>query len=290
MRTTLAIISIIVVLVLGFFLFTNLYTPAVSKNYGKVDYKLYTGSLDNQPLIVAFGGSQGGNTWTESYWSEIRRDFLNQGYAILSIGYAGTENTPETIERISLNAIYDTIKQVSRHPKIDSDKIALLGSSKGGELVLNLASRFDDIDAVVALVPSHVTYPGYTVTGNTSSWMYNDQEVEFIRIPFFKYIYKLLTTGDMSQVALEILKEEGRSFEQAEIKVEQINGPLLLLSAKNDEAWPSDYMSNKIVRRLEINRFEHHYEHFMFEGSHYDTKQHFDVVFKFLDKHFKAGH
>lgn len=288
-RIVLSVLSIIIVLVLGFFLFTKLYTPEISENYGKVDYKLYTGNSDNQPLIVAFGGSQGGNTWTENYWAEKRNDFLNQGYAVLSIGYANTENTPEIIERISLNAIYDTIKKVSQHPKIDPNKIAILGSSKGGELVLNLASRYDDIDAVVALVPSHVTFPGYTITANTSSWMYNGKEVEFIQIPFFKYIWKLLTVRGVSQVAREILEEEKTSYEHAEIKVEQINSPILLLSAKNDEAWPSDYMSNQVVNRLEENQFEHHYEHFMFEGSHYDTKKHFDVVFEFLDEHFKAG-
>lgn len=277
------------VLVLGFFFFTKLYTPTLSENYGKVDHKLYTGNSENQPLVVAFGGSQGGNTWTEKYWSGMRNTFLDQGYAVLSIGYANTENTPEIIDRISLNAIYDTIRQVSQHPKIDSERIALLGSSKGGELVLNLASRYDDIDAVVALVPSHVTFPGYTITANTSSWMYNDKEVEFIHIPFLKYIWKILTIRDVSQVAREILEEGKTSNEHAEIKVEQINSPILLLSAKNDEAWPSGYMSNQVVNRLEENQFEHHYEHFMFQGSHYDTKKHFNVIFKFLDEHFKAG-
>ncbi|MEM6737172.1 MAG: acyl-CoA thioester hydrolase/BAAT C-terminal domain-containing protein, partial [Bacteroidota bacterium] len=216
-------------------------------------------------------------------------NFLNQGYAVLSIGYANTENTPEIIERISLNAIYDTIKKVSQHPKIDANKIAILGSSKGGELVLNLASRYDDIDAVVALVPSHVTFPGYTITANTSSWMYNDKEVEFVHLPFFKYLWKKLCARGNSQIIQEILEENEKLYEKDAINVEKINGPVLLLSAKNDRAWPSDYMSNQVVNRLEENQFEHHYEHFMFEGSHYDTKKHFDVVFTFLDEHFKAG-
>ncbi|MEL7004111.1 MAG: acyl-CoA thioester hydrolase/BAAT C-terminal domain-containing protein [Bacteroidota bacterium] len=284
----LIVLSIIVVLVIGFFLFTILYTPEISDNYGRVDHKLYVGNSDNQPLIVAFGGSQGGNTWTENYWSEKRNNFLNQGYAVLAIGYANTENTPKIIERISLNAIYDTIKQVSQHPKIDSERIVLLGSSKGGELVLNLASRYDDIDAVIALVPSNVTFPGYTITANTSSWMYNDKEVEFIHLPFFKFLWKKLYAGGNSQVLREIMVEDEKLCEKGEINVENISGPILLLSAKNDEAWPSDYMSNQIVKRLEKNQFEHHYEHVMFEGSHHDTKKHFDVVFKFLDEHFNV--
>lgn len=285
-RMALAVISSMVIFIFGLFLFVKLYTPALPASYGKVDHKLYIGNPGNQPLIVAFGGSQGGNTWTEDYWAGMRNKFLDQGYAVLSIGYANTPNTPGTIERISLNAIYDTIKQVSKHPKIDPNKIALLGSSKGGELVLNLASRYDDIDAVVALVPSHVTFPGYTITANTSSWMYNDREVAFIDFPFLKYLWGYYVKGDL-QIMREILMEKEMSYKNAEIEVEKINAPILMLSATNDEAWPSDYMSDQIVKRLEKNQFKHHYEHFKFEGSHYDTKKHFDVVFEFLDEHFR---
>ena len=71
------------------------------------------------------------------------------------------------------------------------------------------------------------------------------------------------------------------------IEVERINGPILLLSAIDDELWPSKYMSDKIVNRLEENQFKYYYQHFSFEGGHYDTKKHFDVVFKFLDEHFR---
>lgn len=286
-RIAITTVSIIAILVFCLFLFVEFYTPSLSENYGKVDAKLYLGDSDNQPLIVAFGGSQGGNSWTEDHWSEIRNRFLQQGYAVLSIGYANTENTPETIDRISLNAIYDTIKGMSTHPKIDTSKIALLGSSKGGELVLNLASRYDDIDAVVALVPSHVTFPGYTITANTSAWMYDDKEVEFIQIPYYKLIWAVLK--DDPQTMRKILLESEESSKDAQIEVEKINASILLLSAQNDEAWPSDYMSDQVMKRLEENQFKYHYEHFSFEGSHYDTKKHFDVVFKFLDEHFRLN-
>lgn len=279
------IIAVLVVatIILGLYLFFSFYKPSLSKKYGKVDAQLYIGDSDNQPLIVAFGGSQGGNTWTEDYWAEMRNRFLQQGYAVLSIGYFNTANTPAVLDRISLNAIYDTIISVSKHPKINKNKIALLGSSKGGELVLNLASIYEEIDAVVALVPSHVTFPSMTITGNTSSWTYNDKELSAIKIPF-KAAWHLIQ-GDV-QRSLNIIFENEKYWKDAAIEVEKINCPILLVSAKNDELWPSDYMSEKIEERLKENQFKYYYQHVSFEGKHHDTKKHFKVVFEFLNEHF----
>ena len=117
-------VSIIIILIFALFIFIKFYTPPLSENYGKVDTQLFLSDLDNQPLIVAFGGSQGGNTWTEDYWALMRNRFLEQGYAVLSIGYFNTVNIPVNCDRISIGAIYDTIKSISSHPKINKDKIA----------------------------------------------------------------------------------------------------------------------------------------------------------------------
>src|SRR5688572_11255529 len=178
------LIVVVAILMLVHYLLFKFYKPPRSENYGRVDAQLFVGDSLNQPLLVAFGGSQGGNTWSEDYWSEMRNRFLQQGYAVLSIGYFKTERTPETLDRISLNAIYDTIKRTSHHPKINPDKIALLGSSRGGELVLVLASKYDDIDAVVALVPSHRVLPAGAITPNSSAWTFDDQELPYLPIPY----------------------------------------------------------------------------------------------------------
>jgi dienelactone hydrolase len=284
-RLLLITITLLVFLAVGLYLFTTFYIPPLSQNYGKVDARLFVGEKNNQPLIVAFGGSQGGNTWSEPYWAKIRSEFVRQGYAVLSIGYFNTPHTPERCDRISLNAIYDTIKKVSKHPKVNARKIALLGSSKGGELVLNLASRYAEIDAVVALVPSHVTFPAAISTGNTSTWMYHDGQVPTFDVPLAAIWLFLI---GKPQKGLELIFKEEKYWRKAAIEVEKIKGPVLILSAVDDQAWPSQYMSEKIVERLKDNQFGYYFEHFSFQGGHYATKNHFDVVFKFLDEHFKS--
>jgi hypothetical protein len=136
----------------------------------------------------------------------------------------------------------------------------------------------------VALVPSHVTFPSITLTGSTSSWAYNDKELTAIKTPL-KAVWRLLF-GD-AQGSLKIIFEHEKYWKDAVIPVEKINGPILLLSAKNDKLWPSDYMSEKIVERLTNNQFKYYFQHFSFEGKHHDTKKHFDIVFHFLNEHYK---
>ncbi len=276
---------IIALLAASLVLFATFYIPPWPENHGKVDAQLFVGDKNNQPLIVAFGGSQGGNTWTEPYWAAMREEFLAQGYAVLSIGYFNTSTTPPKLDRISLDAIYDTIIQVSKHPQINREKIALLGTSKGGELVLNLASRYPAIDAVVALVPAHITFPAGGTLTNTSSWMYHRQQVPAVEVPLAA-LWQFLK-GNTQKGLMLILKKE-KYWEKAAIAVEKIKGPILLLSAVDDEAWPSHYMSERIVDRLKAKQFKHHYQHFSFTGGHSAGKKHFDKVFTFLNQHFKT--
>jgi uncharacterized protein len=275
-------IILVTILFFGLFLFVNFYTTPLSENNGKVDAQLFVGDAENQPLIVAFGGSQGGNTWTEGHWSEERTKFLNRGYAVLSIGYFNTERTPETLDRISLNAIYDTIKSISNHPKIDNDKIMLLGTSRGGELVLNLASRYNDFDAVVALVPSHMRFPGSTA--NSPAWTFNGEELPYLPVPFRAVIASI---AGKKRKAWEIILENEKYMPEAEIEVEKINCPILLLSARDDQEWPSQYMCDKIVNRLSNSNYAYYYQHISVDGGHYAMKKHFDKVFEFVENHFQ---
>lgn len=271
------------ILVVGLFIFLETYTPPITDKQGKVQTRLYLGESDNQPLIVGFGGSEGGNAWDSDFWKPTRDQFLAKGYAFLAIGYFGSEDTPENLDRISLNAIHDAILRIAENPKINSEKIAVIGGSKGGELVLNLASYFNDIDAVVAMSPSHVSFAGLTVMSHTSSWTLDGQELPFAPTPYSAV--PDMISGDIL-AAYNIILENKESVEKALIPIEQISGSILLLSATQDEAWPSEYMCNQMIERLKSKNFNHPYDHISIEGSHTAPAKHFDLVFDFFEKHF----
>ncbi len=274
--------GIIVVFLITIVFFLGWRTPSLSDNHGKMDTHLYLSDSINQPLIVAFGGAGGGNDWERNYLKGKRDSILAQGFAVLAIGYYNTENSPGYLDRISLNAIADTILSIARRTsQIDTSRIFLMGGSKGGELVLNLASRYSCFKGVIALSTPHVSFPALTISANTSSWMYNNQEVTYVPAPF-KTIWPALKR-DLFQ-AHSIMLENTEAVALAEIEVEKINGPILIISADEDEIIPAAKMSEQLVERLKRKNFNHPYQHVVVNGSHIEPLNHFDKVYAFLDR------
>lgn len=81
----------------------------------------------------------------------------------------------------------------------------------------------------------------------------------------------------------EMLTDQ-EAVDRAAIAVENINGPILLLSATRDEFWPSMEMSELIVARLRRNDFRYAIEHVAVEGDHASPQQRVDLVDAFLDE------
>jgi esterase/lipase len=210
-----------------------------------------------------------------------RDSILAHGFAVLAIGYFKTENSPGSLDRISLNAITDTILSIAKRiPQIDTARIILMGASKGGELVLNLASRYSCFKGVIALSTSHISFPAITISANTSSWMHNEREVTYVPAPF-KTLWPALK-GDLLG-AFSMMLENTEAVTKAEIEVEKINGPIFILSAEQDEQWPAKEMSEQLVERLKQKNFTHRYEHIVVKGTHIEPLNHFDKVYAFLD-------
>jgi uncharacterized protein len=279
MKMKFAMIAVLFLVVI--FFYVGWRTPSLSSNHGKMDTHLYLSDSASQPLIVAFGGGSGGNDWERNYLKDKRDSLLAHGFAVLAVGYFKTDNSPSSLDRISLNAIADTVLSIARRtPQIDTARIILMGASKGGELVLNLASRYSCFKGVIALSTSHVSFPAITLSANTSSWMYNDQEVIYAPAPF-KTIWPALQ-GDLLG-AFSIMLENTEAVAQAEIEVEKINGPILILSADQDEQWPATTMSQQLMERLARKNFAHPYEHMVVKGMHIEPLNHFDKVYAFLD-------
>lgn len=283
-RTKRILLIIPLVLIAGIiYIFT--YVPSLPKESGVVETLLYLGNSDNQPLIVAFGGAEGGIDWHRNHMKGKRDSLIQKGYAILAIGYFNADGTPRNLDRISLDAISDTIMSIAKKNKIDESKIALIGGSKGGELILNLASRYNQYKAVIALSTSNVTFPAITWYSNTSSWTYKGNEVPYVPAPL-KTISPALK-GDL-YTAFSMMLEDEEAVKNAEIHVENINGPILILSGKNDDQWPATSMSNRIIERLKENNFKFHKEHIILDGGHIEPMKHFNLVYDFLEKHLPA--
>jgi dipeptidyl aminopeptidase/acylaminoacyl peptidase len=261
------------------------YVPPIPKEQGIVETKLFLGKGEKQPLIVAFGGGGGGNDWSRTYLKEKRDSLNNKGYAILAIGYFNSNGTPSSLDRISLDAIRNSIISVAKHPKIDGARIILMGGSRGGELVLNLASRYNDFKGVIAMSSSNVSFPALTWSANTSSWTYKNQEIPYV--PATLETISPALKGDL-YTAYSMMLENKEAVKKAEIEVENINGSVLLISGVNDDQWPATEMSDQIIKRLQQNKFNHYYSHIKLNGGHIAPLENFKLVYEYLDTHFKT--
>ena len=280
-KRTKILLTISLILIAGIiYVFT--YVPPLSEQHGVVETKLYLGNSDNQPLIVTFGGGGGGNDWTRNYMKGKRDSLIEKGYSVLAIGYFKSNGTPKNLDRISLDAISDTIMNIAQNDKIDATKIALIGGSKGGELILNLASRFNHFNAVIAMSTSNVSFPAITWSANTSSWTYKNKEVAYVPAPL-KTISPALK-GDL-YTAHSMMLENEQTVKKAEIAVENINCPILIMSGKDDDQWPATEMSDRIMERLKNNNFKYYKEHAILDGGHIEPLRQFNLVCEFLETH-----
>src|SRR5690606_16515467 len=85
--------------------------------------------------------------------------------------------------------------------------------------------------------------------------------------------------------AFEAMLANEQAVKRAAIAVENINGPILLLSATQDEFWPSMEMSEAIVERLRDKAFPFAVEHVAVGGNHEAPQSRLDLVDAFLEEH-----
>ena len=70
-------------------------------NYGKIDSQLFAKEGTIQPLLVYFGGSEGGNSMTKERHIIERKMYTDKGYAMLAIGYFGMEGIPKELDEMA---------------------------------------------------------------------------------------------------------------------------------------------------------------------------------------------
>jgi pimeloyl-ACP methyl ester carboxylesterase len=248
-----------------------------------VEAILYVGNGKNQPLVVGLGGSESGNAWTSKHWQQKREEFLAKGYAFLAIGYFGCEGTPKILDKIAIDEVYQAVAAAKTNKKINAGKIAVIGGSRGADLALLLGSYYKDITTVVGMSSSHAVFPGHTQEFTTSCWTFNGKELPFV--PVNEAAVPFLMKRDL-RGAFEAMLEDTVSEKKALIKVENINGPILLLSATKDEIIPAVAMGDKMMERLKKSSFNYRYEHVVYEGQHAEPTKHFDKIFEFLANNF----
>lgn len=217
---------------------------------------------ESLPTIIVLGGSEGG-------LREGNAALLaSYGFNTLALAYFGIENLPKELVNIPLDYIEKAIGWLSDNPNVDSTKIGIFGTSKGGELALLSASMFPSIKAVVGYVPSGVVYPGISQSAHgVSSWQFKGESLPFAYGEVPKEVVREF--NETMHIGKPISWRKTYQYwamgeKHAEIKVEDIHGPILLISGVDDQLWPADLLSEKVITRLKEHNHPYYYEHINF--------------------------
>ena len=124
------------------------------KNIGVVVYEPQRAGTF--PALLVIHGSSGP---VSSFVGNYARQLANLGYVVCFVHYFDATGTGyasysaiRTYFQSWLMTIADAISFAERHPKIDSQRIGLLGVSLGGYLSLSVASKDSRVSAVASLM------------------------------------------------------------------------------------------------------------------------------------------
>lgn len=235
----------------------------------------FTGTLYEPPgnqrraAIVVLSGSGGGTPGPATSVGGL----ASRGYVVLALAGWADEGVPPHQAGIPLEYFERAIRWLRGRSSVDSNRVAALGGSKGGELALLLGATYPRlIQLVAAFVPSSVAWPGccdvasrlapgWTLGGRPVPHMPPDSALEsrvnaesqhaaLRQAPL--YAYRLADTAAVARAA---------------IPVERIAGPVLLVSARDDGVWASYQMAEQVMARLRRNRFSHPFQHLAYDGA-----------------------
>ena len=198
----------------------------------------------NRPAVLVVGWAQGGLNGPAFKASSLS----SNGYVALALAYFGAEGLPPTLEHIPLEYFDVAIEWLRQHPAVDPDQISALGSSRGAEAVLLVASRNHDIRRVIAASPSGIVWRGFNIASPPDSepaWSLGGSD-----LPYVLPDAEILSQGRIG-AAFQASLESAYGRPEVQIEVENINGPILLISGRDDRQWPSAEMAERIVERLE---------------------------------------
>ena len=223
------------------------------------------------PAIIILSGSDG----------QIRENqaalLASHGYVALTLVYFGAarlEELPQNLVHIPLEYFETAISWLQAQSFVNGDKIGVIGLSRGGELVLLLGSMFPEIKAVVAGSPSGFVNSGIDGRDySRSAWTYKGKPLQQVVVKFTFFLsLKLMWQSfkhhsfPMRDMFMTTLKDR-QHIEEATIRVENIHGPVLLISGDDDQMWPSTPFAELIMKRLKEYHHPYPDQHLHYPGA-----------------------
>jgi dienelactone hydrolase len=208
--------------------------------------------------LILLSGSGGGANDKEAAL------LASRGFACLALAYFNYPGRPDVLVDIDLEYFDTAYAWLARHPRVDGRRVALKGGSRGGELVLQLASMFAWPAAAIAVVPGAHRWGGVSPEGDqTCAWRWQGAPLPFV--PADETDAKAAETAHDGSVVYApvfdhaLARCDPQVLAGARIPVEDISCPVLLVSGEGDAMWRCSAFAAQVYEALELAhpRVEH---------------------------------
>ncbi|WP_019170041.1 acyl-CoA thioesterase/BAAT N-terminal domain-containing protein [Pseudaminobacter salicylatoxidans] len=223
------------------------------------------------PVVVVLNGSGGGINEPRGAL------YASRGYQAFALGYFKAPGLSPFITETPLEYLETGLQWVRRKLAPRDGFVAVSGQSRGGELALLLGATFPDlVSAVIAFVPGAMVH-GAQGAGDPArgGWQGTTWTRGGIPLPHLwqdnSAVHWHPWAGDVPpsrhhSVFFEGLKDTALAA-RARIPVENIAGPVLLISGRDDRAWPSSLYSRMVVSTLRRHDHPHLVRHLDFDDA-----------------------
>ncbi|XP_012596914.3 acyl-coenzyme A thioesterase 1 [Microcebus murinus] len=174
---------------------------------------------------------------------EYRASLLaGKGFAVMALAYYNYEDLPKGIENLHLEYFEEAVNYLCNHPQVKGPGVGLLGTSKGGDLCLSMASFLKGITAAVIIngsvanVGGALHYKGETLPPVGA----NKNRIKVTKDGFVDIV-------DVLNSPLE--GPDQKSF----IPVERAESTFLFLVGQDDHNWKSEFYAHEASKRLEAH-------------------------------------
>ena len=223
----------------------------------------FPGDGRKDKVMIVMSGSNGGLGLTKQ-----EAEFYHQnGIPALALALFKTEQTPKDLSRIPVEYVESAVVWLKKQ---GYQQVGIDGMSKGSEMALLAASILPGISCVIARVPSYFVSEGLAGSGKskrasgTSCWSWQGKELPYApyRNKQFNLPKLLLKEKEFHIITFNRDKEV---TPESLSPVEKIHAPVLLLSSKHDEVWPSFESACYIEKKLSDIGFRYPHKHVAYE-------------------------